>query len=126
MGTLTQSEIIAFYADLHAERDRKETMYFCSFLDRLFESRDLSGCIFFTSLNTFCIARYPAEQRRYKPLLSVGIASSARILIQLRLTQETEPALRATTESSSAPWSVALDEFDRLYQHFLDAHRERE
>ncbi len=55
-------------------------------------------------------------------MLSLRIASSARLLIELRITTQTKPSLRATTESSSAPWNVAFDEFDRLYSRFMDAH----
>ncbi|QEG21495.1 hypothetical protein MFFC18_13510 [Mariniblastus fucicola] len=122
MGALSQSEIVAFFADLHAKRQRAETENFCNFLDELFELRDLWDCTFFTSLATFCIVRYPAREWRGKPMLSLRIASSARLLIELRITTQTKPSLRATTESSSAPWNVAFDEFDRLYSRFMDAH----
>ena len=122
MGALSQSEIVQFYAELHAKRERKDTECFCQFLDRLFATRDLSGCTYFTSLHTFCIVRYPQPEWRYKPTLSLRIASSARVLIELRVTQSTKPSLRAITESSSAPWDVGLDEFDRFYRRFLDVH----
>lgn len=125
MAAMTQAEIVKFYAELSEKKNRKGTRNFCDFLDRLFRERDLADCTFFTSLNTFCIVRFPTDSEwRYKPLLSIKIVSSTNVLFELRITHATKPALRAMTESSSAPYDVALDEFDRLYAKFLSAHDE--
>lgn len=125
MGAMLQAEIVEFFAELDAKKDRKDTRNFCEFLDLLFDERDFTGCTFFTSLFTFCIVRFPTYgEWRFKPVLSVRIASSANVLIELRITNATKPALRAVTESSNAPYDVALDEFDRMYKMFLRAHED--
>jgi len=123
MGAMSQTEILTFYAELHESRRRKDTCNFCEFLDRLFRDRDFSGCTFFTSMNTFCIVRFPTwSEWRYKPMLSIWDASSTHVLFKLRITETTKPALRATTQSSSAKYDVAFDEFDRMYSAFVMAH----
>ena len=127
MGAMSQAEIVAFYAELHEKRGHKDTLNFCTFLDELFSERDFSGCTFFTSLNTFCIVRFPTySEWRHKPLLSIRIASSTNVLFELRITEAIKPALRATTRSSSAKYDVAFDEFDRMYNEFMLAHDELE
>jgi len=125
MGAMTKTEILDFYADLIEKRDSADRRNFRDFLERLFRERDLAGCTFFTSLHTFCIVRFPTyAQWRFQPTMSLRIASSANVRIELRLTQQIKPALRAETESSSAPYAIALEEFDRLYAKFLAAHDE--
>ena len=123
MGSKSQAEIVDFFADLHAKNRRKDTQKFCDFLDLLFRERDFDGCTFFTSMYTFCIVRFsdPAEWRD-APLLAIRIASSANVLFEFKITTATKPVRRAVTESSSAPYAVALEEFDRIYRMFLAAY----
>ena len=125
MGAKSRTEIREFYAKLHAERQQTQTQNFCDFLDFLFAERELAGCTFFTSLHSLCIVRYPTYKLWHnKPLLSLGIASSNHVRIQLRVTRSAKPAYRSTTESSNSPYNIALEEFDRLYELFLQAHAE--
>src|SRR5688500_3436127 len=124
MAAMSQSEIVAFFAELQ-ERAPNDYGAFCRFLDTLFRDRDFSGCFFHTSLHTFCLTRFPTySQWRHKPSLALSVASRSNVLIELRIITTTKPVMRWTTESSSVRYELAAGEFDRLYAKFLALHGE--
>lgn len=120
MAAMSQAEIIAFFADLNERATNKNYGPFCRFLDTLFRERDLSGCFYHTSLHTFCITRFP--EWRHEPSLALSVASSANLLLELRMITSTKPVMRWTTESSSVRYDMAIGEFDRHYAKFLALH----
>jgi hypothetical protein len=127
MAAMTQAEIVAFFADLNDRAKNMGYVPFCSFLDALFQGRDLSGCFYYTSLHSFCITRFPTySEWRHKPSLDLRVASSTNMLIELRIFTAIKPVLRWTTESSSVRYELAMDEFDRHYSRFLAIHDQPE
>lgn len=123
MAAMSQSEIIAFFADLNESANNDGYVPFCDFLDTVFRERDLSGCFYHTSLRTFCITRFPTySEWRHKPSLALSVASTSNILIEVRITTAIKPVMRWTTESSSVRYDVAIGEFDRQYVRFLELH----
>lgn len=125
MAAMSQAEVVAFFADLRKRSKHADFSAFCDFLDTLFRERDLSGCTYYTSLNTFCITRSPwNSERRRKPSLALSVASSVAVLIELRTVTSLKPTARWTTESCSVRYERALDEFDRLYAKFVALYQE--
>ena len=122
MGAKSKDDILAFYSDF----DAKSNLDFAKFnklIAQLFDSRELDGCTFFTSLHVFCIVRFPTyAEWRDAPLLSLKYASSANVLIELTVTQTRDPALRTSTRASNIKYETAMSEFDRLYDLFLLEH----
>lgn len=126
MAAMSKDEILSFYEELRQRpqnRDRADTNNFCDFLKQLFNERELDGCTFFTSMNTFCIVRFPTYREwQFAPMLSLRIASSHNVWIRFRIFESTKPILRFTEESSSTAYDLAMQEFDRRYEQFLAAH----
>ena len=126
MAGRSQEDILKFYEDFRGHSDWEFLEALRMFLPRLFRERDLAGCTFFTSHATLCIVRYPTYPEWCdKPLLSINCTAKDRLQFEFRITLASEPVYRALTESANCALELGLQEFDRLYAKFLNAHGSR-
>src|SRR5262249_7509127 len=124
MAAKSKAEVLKFYEELRSPTwELLEALRV--FLPRLFRERDLTGCTFFTSLATLCIVRYPTYHEWCdKPVLTINCTTKDILRFEFRITMASDPVYRALTESVNCPLELGLEEFDRMYTKFLDAHKD--
>ena len=123
MESKIKADLLKFYQEISSRPGCEVLQALHVFLPRLFQERDLTGCTFFTSHAALCIVRYPTyDERRDKPLLSINCTAKDRLQFEFRITLASFPVYRALTESANCPLDLGLQEFDRMYAKFLDAH----
>ncbi len=121
----SHDDILKFYDDFGRHRGWERLEALRTFLPTLFRERSLEGCTLFTSHEILCIVRYPTyAERQDKPVLQINSTDAHRLQFDLRVTLASGAIYRAVTESANCPLESGLQEFDRLYAKFLDAHKD--